>query len=196
MEFINVEIKARTSNTGFIRDLLIDAGADHKGTDIQTDTYFNCRYGRLKLRQGNIENTLIHYHRPDSNAPKESDCSLMPVTDHAAIFSILSRSLGVLTSVTKTREIFYLANVKFHLDHLDEFGNFVEIEASNKDYPMMTNEDLHQQCLGYQQQFGIENRDLIAISYSDMILASTNNSHYLKITVPRLCVNSRSIVLR
>ncbi len=38
-----------------MRNYLLTHGADYKGTDRQTDTYFNVPNGRLKLREGNIE---------------------------------------------------------------------------------------------------------------------------------------------
>jgi len=34
-----------------------------QGLDHQIDTYFNVQKGRLKLREGNIENSLINYDR-------------------------------------------------------------------------------------------------------------------------------------
>jgi hypothetical protein len=37
MQYINFEIKARTSQPDFVREYLRKAGADFKGTDIQTD---------------------------------------------------------------------------------------------------------------------------------------------------------------
>ncbi|MBS1562896.1 MAG: adenylate cyclase, partial [Bacteroidetes bacterium] len=58
MSSINIEIKARTTRTDEIRQLLLGEGAEFRGTDHQTDTYFNVPKGRLKLRQGNIENNL------------------------------------------------------------------------------------------------------------------------------------------
>ena len=42
-----------------IRQILINKKADYKGLDHQIDTYFNVNIGRLKLREGSIENNLI-----------------------------------------------------------------------------------------------------------------------------------------
>ena len=61
MSFINVEIKARTKRLSAIRDYLLNHGAEFIGVDEQTDTYFDVGSGRLKLRQGKIENNLIYY---------------------------------------------------------------------------------------------------------------------------------------
>ena len=62
MEHIhNIEIKARSANHEKIRDFLKSHGADFKGIDNQIDTYFKVNKGRLKLREGTIENHLIYY---------------------------------------------------------------------------------------------------------------------------------------
>jgi len=80
---------------------------------------------------------------------------------------ILSKALGIRIIVRKKREIYFIGNVKFHLDTLKDLGNFVEIEASNKNFPASTDK-LHEQCNFYRKQFGIRDEDLINVSYSDM----------------------------
>ena len=65
----NVEIKARCEDPRQIRDYLLSHHAIFKGIDHQRDTYFNVSHGRLKLRQGKIENALIHYQRTDQKGP-------------------------------------------------------------------------------------------------------------------------------
>jgi adenylate cyclase, class 2 len=171
LAFINIEIKARTTKVDFIRQYLFDNGADFKGIDNQTDTYFNVPNGRLKLRQGNIENTLIQYFRPDEHGPKQSDFQLIEVTDGETLKKILTASLGIKVVVEKRREIFYFNNVKFHLDALRELGNFVEIEASNKTHPLSL-DMLRGQCVFYKNAFQISEEDLINISYSDILLSN------------------------
>lgn len=169
MKYINVEIKALSNNAAFIREYLQKAGADFKGTDVQTDTYFKVPSGRLKLRQGKIENNLIWYERPNQEGPKQSDFMLTAVQDGEALKAILQKALGVKVTVTKTREIYYIDNVKFHIDELEGLGSFVEIEAGNKlaDVPV---EKLDEQCRFYMEEFGIKEVDLLSHSYSDMFL--------------------------
>jgi adenylate cyclase, class 2 len=73
MNFINIEIKAVCDDLAIIRNWLNDKGAYYKGTDQQTDTYFRqITEGRLKLREGNIENALIYYERPNEISLKKS----------------------------------------------------------------------------------------------------------------------------
>ncbi|MGD8415154.1 MAG: adenylate cyclase, partial [Candidatus Latescibacterota bacterium] len=91
-------------------------GARRVGLDQQIDTYFNVPAGRLKLRQGTIENNLILYHRPDVASPKRSDVRLYPTPDSEALRELLAEALGVRCVVDKRREIFFDGEVKLHVD--------------------------------------------------------------------------------
>jgi len=77
----NVEIKARCEDPRHIRDYLLSNHAIFKGTDTQRDTYFNVPNGRMKLRQGKIENALIHYNRTDQAGPKATVVTPYPETE-------------------------------------------------------------------------------------------------------------------
>lgn len=171
MQHLNFEVKARTGSSDEIRAWLIANGAESRGTDWQTDTYFHLppSNGRLKLREGNIENSLIHYHRADDAQARVSDVALSPVFDPLALKNILSRALGVLVEVRKRREIYFINNVKFHLDELDRLGQFVEIEAIATS-PEMSVAHLQEQCLRYVEIFDIQPENIMAESYSDMLM--------------------------
>src|SRR5205814_10216766 len=148
MTYVNVEIKARCSHPDLIRNYLKEHKAEFKGTDHQTDTYFNVNNGRLKLREGNIENNLIFYHRPDRPGAKESHFQLVKVADSAGLKKVLSESLGIKAVIEKKRDIYFIGNVKFHIDEVEGLGNFAEIEASNL-YQNTSNEELQKQCNFY-----------------------------------------------
>jgi predicted adenylyl cyclase CyaB len=166
---INIEIKAFCNNQDEIRKILKSKNADFKGADHQIDTYFNVHHGRLKLREGNIENHLIHYQRDDQEGPKQSDVLLFKSQPRSALKEILTRSMGILVVVDKKREIYFIENVKFHLDQVQGLGNFAEIEAIDED-GSLGKEKLLKQCEFYLQLFGIDQNDLIPVSYSDMLL--------------------------
>ena len=168
MPYLNVEIKARCTRPDFVRNYLQDARAFFRGIDEQTDTYFKVQNGRLKLRQGNIENNLIYYERENLAGPKKSGFELVSVTDAEKLKEVLGRSLGVLTIVIKRREIYFLNNVKFHIDLVPGLGNFIEIEAGNleADIPKAR---LQEQCEFYMKELGITPADLVASSYSDLV---------------------------
>jgi predicted adenylyl cyclase CyaB len=169
MGFLNVEIKARCANAENVRKYLVDNKADFKGTDQQTDTYFNVRNGRLKLREGNIENNLIYYERNNQAGPKSSNFILTKIPDAGQLKESLSKANGVKAVIKKKREIYYIDNVKFHIDEVEDLGSFVEVEAGNI-LADLNREQLQQQCEFYMQQFGIAEKDLIEVSYSDMLL--------------------------
>jgi adenylate cyclase class 2 len=172
MNLINVEIKARCPNPDAVRQALRARSARFTGTDRQIDTYFHVAEGRLKLRQGNIENALIAYHRPDQAGPKQSDVVLAPITAGDQLRAVLSQALGVLVTVDKQREIYYIDNVKFHVDQVTDLGSFVEIEACGP--PDGDRERLRRQCAEYMALFGIRDADLVEVSYSDLLLAKAH----------------------
>jgi predicted adenylyl cyclase CyaB len=165
---LNVEIKAKTNRPEFIRNYLRDGKAEFKGTDFQTDTYFKVTSGRLKLREGNIETNLIYYDRANIPGAKESSFQLVRVPDAKALKEVLTKSLGIKIVVKKKREIYFIGNVKFHIDEVESLGNFVEIEASDlhADIPKV---ELQRQCNFYSNELGITKEDLISVSYSDLL---------------------------
>ncbi|MCU0449264.1 MAG: class IV adenylate cyclase [Bernardetiaceae bacterium] len=173
-QHLNVEIKARCADLAPLRQVLLSAGADCKGTDHQTDTYFRVPHGRLKMREGNLERALIFYHRPNQAAAKKSEVQLWPLPpEPGPLKSLLVAACGVLAVVAKAREIYFIDNVKFHLDQVDGLGTFVEIEAI--DYVGTLGEAyLHQQCNHYRSLLRLEEADLLAASYSDMLLGSSD----------------------
>jgi adenylate cyclase class 2 len=167
MTHLNVEIKARCGNQDKIRNILKTLNANFRGIDHQIDTYFNVPVGRLKLREGNIENYLIYYQRENLDGPKESQVILFHNNPRSSLKSILQNALGTLVSVDKTREIYLLDNVKFHLDSVVELGSFIEIEAIDFD-GSRGRDALHEQCKKYMSLFEIARDDLISHSYSDL----------------------------
>ena len=169
MATLNVEIKARCADPEKVRNYLLAAGARFAGTDHQTDTYFQVPNGRLKLREGNIENNLIFYERPNAEGPRQSSFRLVKVPDAAGLKAALSASCGIKTIVDKQRGIYYIGNVKFHIDEVTSLGAFVEIEAFNNDGALDA-ATLKDQCDEYMEALGIVAKDLVAVSYSDLLL--------------------------
>ncbi|HMB93619.1 MAG TPA: class IV adenylate cyclase [Rhodothermales bacterium] len=168
MPFI-VEIKARCDDQERIRRLLQGREARFIGEDHQIDTYFRVPHGRLKLREGTIEHHLIHYHRPDQHGPKGSDVLLYKPRPDAGLKALLTRALGVLVVVDKRREIYFIDNIKFHIDRVEGVGTFVEIEAIDEEGRIGT-EPLHDQCQHYLDLFDLPPASLVAGSYSDLLL--------------------------
>ena len=173
MSHQNIEIKARCADASFIRNYLLQKDALFKGVDEQTDTYFHTNNGRLKLRQGAIENSLIFYKRADSAGPKLSEVHLLQVEKNSEqLKELLMQANGVKVIVKKKREIYFIENVKFHIDEVEGLGSFVEIEAIDKDGTLGL-EKISEQCDYYLKQFNIQAADLLTHSYSDLLLKAT-----------------------
>jgi len=166
---LNIEIKARCFNPARICKLLEAKNADFRGVDHQVDTYFRVPGGRLKLRQGNIETALIHYRRDNQAGPKRSEVLLYHPVETPDLKAILKKALGILTVVDKYRHIYFIDNVKFHVDEVKGLGAFCEIEVINKN-GSMEEAEMHKQCARYLDYLNIEEDDLIEVSYSDLII--------------------------
>ncbi len=164
-----VEIKARCANQEKIRQLLLERKADFKGFDRQIDTYFRVPKGKLKLREGNIENALVYYEREEKSGPKQSNVLMESLSPDSSMRELLSKALGVLVAVVKKREIYFIDNVKFHIDDVKGLGTFVEIEAIDSD-GSIGKKTLLKQCREYLRLFRIPEKDLVSVSYSDLLL--------------------------
>jgi predicted adenylyl cyclase CyaB len=165
---LNIEIKAYCKNQNKVREILKTNKADYKGTDHQIDTYFNSKSGRLKLREGNIENNLIHYIRENQKGSKESKVSLYKTTPESNLKQILEKCMGTNCIVDKQREIYFIENVKFHIDTVKDLGTFVEIEAIDTN-GSISKDKLQEQCNYYIKLLEINANDLISVSYSDLL---------------------------
>ncbi len=169
MGHINIEIKARCAQPDAVRSFLSAQKAEYRGLDHQIDTYFKVRHGRLKLRQGTIENALIHYEREEKAGPKQSNVLLYQAGPDPTLKEILTKALGILVVVEKQRQIYFLGNVKFHIDTVPQLGSFVEIEAIDRE-GTIGQAQLLKQCHKFCQELDVAQQDLVSVSYSDLLL--------------------------
>lgn len=169
MSHLNIEWKAKTADIAGAEKLLQKLGPRYIGEDLQTDTYFETKKGRLKVREGNIENALIWYERENLQGSKASQIILFKYIPDARLREILTLTNGIKIVVKKIRRIYFIDNVKFHFDEVDSLGNFLEVEAiDTSDFPGA--DKLRQQCDHYADYLGVEKEDYIKNSYSDMLL--------------------------
>ncbi len=168
-----IEIKARCEFPDKIHQILKEKNAVYKGIDHQVDTYFQTNNGRLKLRQGTIENTLIFYNRPDQEGPKLSKVLLHKPTEPDSLNKVLSAAMDVKVVVDKQRHIYFIDNVKFHVDEVKGLGSFAEIEAIDETGKISI-DVLQKQCDAYMALLEIKQSDLIHYSYSDMLLTANS----------------------
>ena len=165
---LNFEFKARTDNLHLLEQKLLELNPLYKGEDHQTDTYFNVPSGRMKLREGNIEQALIYYQRANEAEARTSRVLLYQAPVDARLKEILTSALGIKTIVHKRRRIYFIDNVKFHFDCVDSLGNFIEVEAIDSNGSIGINR-LKSQCSTYAELFSIKPGDYVAESYSELI---------------------------
>lgn len=165
MKHVNFEFKARLRDEKVIRAALKRVRARYVGTDHQVDTYFRVPHGRLKVREGRIENALIFYERANSSRARRAKIEMTLLPRRNSVRAILARAFPILTVVDKRREIYLAGNVKIHLDRVRGLGRFVEVEAVSRSGSLAK---IRQQARKFQQLFQIPARDLVGQSYSDM----------------------------
>ena len=173
MKIVNYEFKARIKDEQRVRDALKTLNARPIGTDHQVDTYFRVPAGRLKVREGRIENALIFYRRSNARRARQSAVEMMLLPRRNSVRAILERALATLAVVDKRREIYFVKNVKIHLDRVRRLGKFLEVEAISRTGDV---KKIRSQAQRFQQLFGITARDIVAESYSDLVLAKNRKS--------------------
>jgi adenylate cyclase, class 2 len=169
MSHINIEFKAKADNIITLEEKLQTLSPRFIGEDHQKDTYYDVVKGRLKLREGNIENALIWYERSDFAGAKQSDIILYKHAPDDALKNILQKLHGIKVIVDKKRKIYFIDNVKFHFDRVEGLGTFVEVEAIDSDGSIGI-EKLTEQCNYYASFLEIAKQDYMEMSYSDMLL--------------------------
>ncbi len=165
---LNIEFKARASNIGHLEEKLQGLNPRFVGEDKQTDTYFKVEKGRLKLREGNIENSLIYYERENTANAKSSNILLYQHQPDEILKEILTTTMGIKVVVEKTRRIYFIDNVKFHFDTVKGLGTFIEVEAIDKTGDI-GKAKLQAQCRQYAEFFNVQDADYVALSYSDLM---------------------------
>jgi len=164
----NIEVKARIAN---VDDLLpkVAVLADQGPIEIeQDDTFFVCANGRLKLRAfPNQTGELIFYHRADQLGPKESFYLRSPTSAPDSLREALLLAYGQAGRVRKHRTLFLVGRTRVHLDRVEGFGDFLELEVvlgdhESADVGVREAEDL-------LLRVGVEKEQLVPNAYVDLL---------------------------
>jgi predicted adenylyl cyclase CyaB len=167
MKHLNFEFKARLKDEQRVRAMLKTLQARFVGTDHQVDTYFRAPAGRLKVREGRIENALIFYKRSNARRARRAQIDMMLLPRRNSVRAILCSALGVLAVVDKRREIYFAGNVKIHLDRVRGLGKFLEVEAISRAGDL---KKIRAQARKFQKLLGITSKDIVPESYADLVL--------------------------
>jgi adenylate cyclase, class 2 len=169
VSILNIEFKAKTNDIEALVQKLQTLNTTFIGIDNQKDTYYCVKIGRLKLREGNIENALIWYEREDFAGAKQSNILLYKHAPDNALKEILQKLHGIKVIVDKQRRIYFVDNVKIHFDAVQNLGTFIEVEAIDIDGSIGIDK-LKEQCNFFATFFNIKQNDFMKTSYSDMLI--------------------------
>ena len=165
---LNIELKARLKSLDRARHTAARLATDDGEVLLQTDTYFFCSKGRLKLREiADGPAQLVWYDRPDGPNARPSRYRLVTVEDPRDLRRALASALGVRAVVEKRREVYFYHQARIHLDEVTGLGSFIEFEAV-----LPTGVD---SSMGYElvrtlsDAFEISANDVLATSYVDMV---------------------------
>lgn len=170
----NMEVKARLSERQFaeLRERVLGMTLLDRVL-VQTDTFFQATFDRLKLRQfdgsgGRRQSAeLIAYTRADQTQAKMSDYVRTPIEHPELLKESLERSIGIRGVVEKRRELYLVGQTRIHLDEVSNLGYFVELEVVLAD----------QQSQGDGQRIadelvvklGIQPESFISCAYIDLL---------------------------
>ena len=164
----NIEIKARiTSIDTLLSKIRVLCEKDPVEIQ-QTDTFFHCTNGRLKLREfSNGSGEIIYYNRKDSGGPKLSEYIRYETVNPTELKTALTNAYGVLGVVQKKRVLYMVEQTRIHVDRVKYLGDFLELEV------VLTPE----QSIGEGSKIaedlmiklGINSNDLIESAYIDLL---------------------------
>lgn len=165
----NVETKAKLQNRDAILSVLEKKSDAAPETIIQHDFFFRCREGRLKLRifeAGGGE--LIRYERQDVAAARCSQYQIARTSDPEILLDILTRTLGRIGEVSKTRVLYRIGQTRVHVDRVEGLGDFLELEVVL--CPDQTESEGQRIAEDLLRDLGIEKEELVAPAYIDLLL--------------------------
>ena len=167
----NLELKGRDRDPARSRWVCEQIGAADEGALSQLDTYFEVPRGRLKLREQSPGGAqLIAYERADDRGNTESRYHLVAIPDPAALKAALAATLGIRVEVRKERRLYLYEGVRIHLDAVEGLGSFIEFEGvATADTEV---DGFTPLLIDLRRRFGIEDDDLLAVSYSDLVEAA------------------------
>jgi adenylate cyclase class 2 len=185
----NIELKARVADLEVARKTAERLATSYLGVQEQTDTYFHCPQGRLKLREivdygtqpsdasaartKRSRTELISYDRLDEYEAKESFYQRVEITDPARVRELKSQ-MGTRAVVFKRREVFLYHNVRIHLDEVANLGTFLEFEAVlGGSIDAISG---RAQVALLEDEFSIDLDDLVESSYIDLLLGKTSRT--------------------
>jgi adenylate cyclase class 2 len=164
LRYKDFTLKANVTNILALESILVEAGAEYLGLDRQTDTYFKTARGKLKLRQGTIENLITHYERIEEGAVEKTVVYRYDKNPEEGAIADLFEKQEIIGIVEKERKIFFLGTTKILLDTMPDGNSYVEIEAIDTSNALDDSE-LRAQCMKLKLILGLHDDDLVKTGY-------------------------------
>jgi predicted adenylyl cyclase CyaB len=125
--------RAKVNNLEELENKLILLEATLIKTSHYIDTYFKTAKGTLKLRESRRQTVLINYENKRINSSISDEVMVYNHKFSNALKNILKFQFGIDKVITTKRKIFCFENIQFHLDKVEELGNFIQLEVQNPD---------------------------------------------------------------
>ena len=164
----NVEIKAHLRNPPETSRLAAELADTQAELIEQEDVFFPTPSGRLKLRIFSPHLAeLIFYQRPDQEGPKTSHYQITPTADPAGLRSALAAAYGERAVVRKVRTLLLAGRTRIHLDHVEQLGDFLELEVVLADGESI--QDGEAEAHELMSKLGLSAHDLVPDAYVDLL---------------------------
>jgi predicted adenylyl cyclase CyaB len=164
----NIEIKACVGDFERLQRLAAQLSDTPCQTIPQEDTFFNCSYGRLKLRELDPHRgQLIYYQRQDVTGPKHSEYKIFNTENPSGLKLILAEAFGIRGVISKVRYLYLVGQTRIHLDDVKGLGKFMELEVVLQ--PGQTDAEGQAVAQNLMTVLGISDKDLIDFAYIDLI---------------------------
>ena len=164
----NIEIKARILDVGSMMSKVRALCSTDPIKIHQTDTFFHCDNGRLKLREfGDGSGELIYYKRKDSAGPKLSEYFRYQTNDPDGLKNAMIPAYGVYGVVQKERTLIIYDQTRIHIDKVKYLGDFLELEVV-----LNTNQTIEEGQIiasDIMKKLEINSTDLIETAYIDLL---------------------------
>jgi predicted adenylyl cyclase CyaB len=153
----NIEIKAILRNRDAVLAAVAKRCEQAPEMILQHDFFFRGDEGRLKLRIFDRERgELIRYERKDVAGPRGSQYQIARTSDPEILLDILTRTVGRLGEVKKTRILYHTGQTRVHIDSVEGLGDFLELEVVLR--PDQTDSEGERIVESLLREFGISRR--------------------------------------
>lgn len=164
----NIEFKARLRDVMAQELAAVEVAQAQPEILFQRDTFFHVTNGRLKLREvSGAEPHLIQYFRPDEAELRRCDYNIVPIADPTMFIEAMERAQGIRGIVRKMRKLWVVGQTRIHFDHVDELGDFVELEVVlEQDQTDQVGQSI---ARGLMERLAIKNEDIVELAYIDLL---------------------------